>query len=79
MVTNERHERLTKIDNRELMEEVRNRIIASSFSEDEINGLTSTIIKETGRCFFCGEIKEVSELMEIKLNKNEVKRLFIIK
>ena len=68
-----------KLDNQELLKEVQNRIIANSLSESEIDVLTSTTIKKTGRCFLCGKVKEVSELMEIKLNEDEVKRFLIVK
>ena len=65
--------------NRELVKELQNRIITNSLSKSEIDNLTFTLVKKTGKCFFCGRIEEVSKLAEIILNEEEVKRLLAIK
>ncbi|MCE8162717.1 MAG: hypothetical protein I3273_01910 [Candidatus Moeniiplasma glomeromycotorum] len=79
MVNSQNTERLEKVQNNELLKEVQNRIITNSLSENEINVLTFTLIKKTGKCFFCGKIEEASKLMEIKLNEEEVKRILATK
>ncbi|RIA80129.1 hypothetical protein C1645_839256 [Glomus cerebriforme] len=67
--------RISKTHSKELIKEVQNRIVEHSLSESEINDLTFTIIRETGRCFLCGKIEEVSKLREIKLSEEEFKKV----
>lgn len=70
-------DKLTEIDNNELMEEVRARITANSLSEREINNLTFAIIKQTGKCLLCSKMEVINKLME--LSDEELQRFLAVR